>query len=222
MIRLLNAYFPRRTLFLGISEACLVALAFVAATIARLGKADASLMLRYEQGFLKILVLTGAFIICMYYFDLYDSSILSNQREVLSRLFQVLGTMCILVAVVYYLDPPLELGRGITLIGLFIVAIILALWRGLFSALNRRPRFAERTMIFGDEPSASRLLREVESRPELGLSVVGRILVGGNGSYELNWDSRSSNGTSDGTITRRGASNRRRSAASESRHCCAG
>jgi sugar transferase (PEP-CTERM system associated) len=201
MIRLLNAYFPRRTLFLGISEACLVALAFVAATIARLGKTDASLMLRYEQGFLKILVLTGAFIICMYYFDLYDSSILSNRREVLIRLVQVLGTMCILVAVVYYVDPFLELGRGITLIGLLIVAVILALWRALFSALNRRPQFAERTMIFGDEPSASRLLRELESRPELGLSVVGRILVGGNRSYELNWERRNSPGTSDGTIS---------------------
>ena len=103
MIRLLNAYFPKRTLFLGISEACLVALAFVAATIARLGKTDASLMLRYEQGSLKILVLTGVFVICMYYFDLYDSSILTNQREMLSRLFQVLGTVCILVAVVYYI-----------------------------------------------------------------------------------------------------------------------
>src|ERR1700691_3370545 len=202
MIRLLNAYFPRRTLFLGISEACLVALAFVAATIARLGKTDASLMLRYEQGFVKILVLTGTFIVCMYYFDLYDSSILSNRREVLIRLVQVLGTMCILVALVYYIDPLLELGRGITLIGLLIVAVILALWRALFSALNRRPQFSERTMIFGDEPSASRLLRELESRPELGLSVVGRILVGGNPSYEMNCERRSRTGTSDGAITR--------------------
>jgi len=201
MIRLLNTYFPSRTLFLGISEACLVALAFVAATIARLGKTDASLMLRYEQGFVKILVLTGAFIICMYYFDLYDSSILSNRREVLIRLVQVLGTMCILVALVYYIDPLLELGRGITLIGLLIVAVILALWRALFSALNRRPQFAERTMIFGDEPSASRLLRELESRPELGLNVVGRILVGGNRSFELNWERRNSAGISDGTIS---------------------
>jgi sugar transferase (PEP-CTERM system associated) len=200
MIRLLNAYFPRRTLFLGISEACLVALAFVAASIARLGATDASLMLRYEQGFAKILMLTGAFIICMYYFDLYDSSILSNRREVLTRLVQALGTMCILLAVVYYLYPPLELGRGIVLIGLIIVVIILVLWRQLFLVLNGRSQFAERTMIFGDEPSASRLLRELESRPELGLDVVGRILVSGNRSFELNWERRDSAGTSDGTI----------------------
>jgi sugar transferase (PEP-CTERM system associated) len=191
MIRLLNAYFPRRTLLLGISEGCLIALSFVAAAIVRLGTNDATVMLHYEQGFLKILMLSGAFVICMYYFDLYDTSILSNRREVLSRLIQVLGTMCILLAVVYYLYPPLELGRG----------IILALWRGLFFALNRQPQFAERTMIFGDEPSASRLLRELDSRPELGLSIVGRILVAGNGSYELNCERHSPNGTSEGTIT---------------------
>ena len=102
-------------------------------------------------------MLSCVFFICMHYFDLYDSSILSNRREVLSRLVQALGTVCILVALVYYLDPPLELGRGITLIGVVIVAIILALWRGLFSALNQRPQFAERTMIFGDGRSAARL-----------------------------------------------------------------
>lgn len=201
MIRVLNAYFPRRTLLLGISEACLIALSFVAAAVLRLGTNDATLMLHDKQGFLRILVLSGIFLICMYYFDLYDSSILSNQREVLSRLIQALGTLCILVAIVYYLDPHLELGRGITLIGVLIVAIILALWRGLFSALNQRPRFAERTMIFGDGPSASRLFRELDSRPELGLSVIGRILVGGNGSYELNWETGSPHGAFDSTIS---------------------
>ena len=176
-------------------------LSFVVAAIVRLGTNDATLMLQYEQGLFKILILSGAFIICMYYFDLYDSAILGNRREVLTRLVQVLGTMCILIAVVHYFYPPLELGRGVILIGLLFVAIILALWRGLFFALNRRPQFAERTMIFGDKPSASRLLRELEIRPELGLSVVGRILVAGNGSYELNCEPRSPPDISDSIIT---------------------
>ena len=58
----------------------MVALAFVAATFARLGTTDAPLMLSYEQGFLKIFILSAAFIVCMYYFDLYDSSILIRMR----------------------------------------------------------------------------------------------------------------------------------------------
>ena len=72
MIRLLNAYFPSRTVFLGVSEACLVALAFVTASFARLGGTDAAVMLSYEQGYFKIFVISVAVITCMYYFDLYD------------------------------------------------------------------------------------------------------------------------------------------------------
>jgi sugar transferase (PEP-CTERM system associated) len=186
LIRLLHAHFPARTLFLGLSEACLIALAFVAASIARLGATDATVMLSYEQGFFKIILVSGAFIVCMYYFDLYDSSTLRNLREVITRLVQVLGTMCILLAFLFYLYPALELGRGIFLIGLVFVAIILTLWRKLFSVLNSQPRFAERTIIFGDGPLASGLLQELEFRSELGLRVVARVSAAGNGLYELN------------------------------------
>jgi sugar transferase (PEP-CTERM system associated) len=167
---------------LGISETCLVALAFVAATIARLGPTDATLMFGYEKGAIKILLVSGSFMICMYYFDLYDSSILSNRREVFSRLVGVLGTVCVVLAVLYYLYPSLELGRGIFAIGFILVAVLLLLWRTLFSAINSQPQFAERALIFGDGPLAASLLRELESRPELGLRVVGQLKTFENGN----------------------------------------
>jgi len=177
LIRLLNAYFPARTLFLGISEACLVALAFVAAAMARLGASDAALMLNYEQGFLKISVVAGLFITCMYYFDLYDSSILANHREVITRVIQMLGTVCILLAVLYYIYPPLELGRGIFLIGFVLVAVLLLFWRRLFLKLNSLPQFAERALILGDGELAGSLKRELKSRTELGIRLVGELNI---------------------------------------------
>jgi sugar transferase (PEP-CTERM system associated) len=175
MIRLLNAYFPRRVLFLGISEACLVMLAFVAAAVARLGSTDASLMLLYEQGLAKIVALSVAIIVCMYYFDLYESSVLGNRREVLVRLVQVVGTISMALAFLYYVYPPLELGRGIFIMGLAIVAVSLVLWRRLFFAINGRPEFAERAIIFGDGHLGRLLLDEIAARPELGLRIVARI-----------------------------------------------
>ena len=175
MIRLLNAYFPRRTFLLGVSEAFLVALAFIAATIARLGTTDASLMLSYEQGFLKVVVVSAAFVICMYYFDLYDSSILNNRREVLTRLVQVLGTTCLVLAGFYYVYPSLELGRGIFLIGTLFVAVLLFLWRRLFLVINSAPALADRVLILGDGSLAGPLSREITQRPELALRVVGHI-----------------------------------------------
>jgi len=175
VIRLLNVYFPRRTLFLGISEACLVALAFVIASVTRLGLTDASLMLNYEQGGFKIFVVSLIFVGCMYYFDLYDSLILSNKREVLTRLIQVLGVACILLAVIYYAYPPLQIGRGIFAIGLCFVAVFLWLWRRLFSAVNSQAQFAERVLIFGMGPLAESLAAELGARPELGIRVVGQM-----------------------------------------------
>ena len=190
MIRLLHAYFPARTLFLGISEACLIGLAFVAATIARLGMNDATLMLNYEQGFAKIFVVAAAFIMCMYYFDLYDSSIIRNHREVLTRVIQTLGTVCILLAVLYYFYPPLELGRGIFLVGFIFVALLLFLWRRLFLKFNALPQFAERTLILGESTLASSIKSELDSRTELGIRVVGHLqgIENGDAKTPLTWD----------------------------------
>jgi sugar transferase (PEP-CTERM system associated) len=185
---------------LGISEACVVALAFVAATIARLGPNDATLMLGYQQGAIKILVVSAAFIACMYYFDLYDSSVLSNRSEILGRLIAVLGTVCILLAFLYYVYPALELGRGIFLIGFSLVAVVLWLWRRLFSAINSQPQFAERALIFGDGPLAASLLHELKSRPELGLRVVGHVLPTSNGTNELHCEGRESIGDPPETV----------------------
>jgi sugar transferase (PEP-CTERM system associated) len=175
MIRLLHAHFPSRTVFLGLSEAFLVSFAFLVATVMRLGTDEASIMLSYEQGIVKIAVVLIASLVCMYYFDLYNSSILTNRREAIARLIQVLGTECILLALVYYVYPPLELGRGIFLIGFALMAVLLFLWRRLFARLNVLPQFAQRTLIFGDGPLAQPLLYEFGSRPELGVNVVSHL-----------------------------------------------
>jgi sugar transferase (PEP-CTERM system associated) len=181
LIRLLHAYFSKRTLFLGISEACLVSFGFVAAAVARLGANHAALVLSYQHGPLKVLVVSASFLICMYYFDLYDSSVLNNRREALIRLIQMLGTVYVALALLYFLYPPLELGRGIFLIGFMFVAMLLLVWRNLFAVINSAPRFAERALILGEGPLVEPLLRELESRPELGLRVVGHVVATGNG-----------------------------------------
>lgn len=185
MFRLLNAYFPTRTLFLGVSEACLVAAAFVAAAIARLGPNDAVIMLNYEQGFLKILVVSFAFIACMYYFDLYDSSILNNPREVHTRLIQMQGTVCLILAGLYYMYPPLELGRRIFVIGFILVAIVLLIWRHFFLTLNGLPQFAERALILGNSPLGDSLVAELKCRPILGIRVVGQLKGFGENTGDL-------------------------------------
>jgi len=150
--------------------------------VARLGADGAGFVFNYQHGSLKILVVSVAIVICMYYFDLYETSVLANHREVIVRIVETLGTVYCLSVLLYYLYPPLELGRGIFVIGLVFTAMLLLLWRMLFSKINSVPELSDRALIFGEGPLAELLESEFESRTELGIRVVGRFLPSNNGN----------------------------------------
>jgi len=179
MVKLFDAYVPARTLFLVIAETLIIFSAMVAAVFLRFG-ADAELALSYQQGFLKVTVVAAVCMICLYYFDLYDSLVISNPREVVTRLIVVLGVVCLVVAVLYYLYPPLQLGRGIFLLGIILVGLALVGSRELFFALNRSALFADSTILLGDGPLARSLAREIQNRCELGMRLVGYIGTANN------------------------------------------
>jgi sugar transferase (PEP-CTERM system associated) len=178
MIRLFNTYFPTRTLLLTLTEAILVTSGFVLAVLLSSGTAvDAKIYLLYENGAGRIGLVVLVFLVLMYYFDLYNSAILTNRREVVTRLVGVLGTTFVALAVLYYTFPDASLGGSVLWAGILMVAIAVPVWRSFFFVLNRSARFAERTLIYGDGPLASSLMDAIAQRPELGLRVSGYVGV---------------------------------------------
>ena len=176
MIRLFNAYFPTRTLLLTVTEALLVTLGFVAAVVYWAGTAtDANIYLLYENGLGRIGLVVGIFVLLMYYFDLYDSIVLSNRREVVTRLVGVLGCSFVSIAVLYYAFPELRLVGTTLWMGVGIVAVTVPAWRKLFFVLNRSARFSERAILYGDGPLALPLMDAIANRSELGVRVVGFV-----------------------------------------------
>jgi sugar transferase (PEP-CTERM system associated) len=176
MIRLFNAYFPTRTLLLTVTEALLVTLAFTISVVLWAGTAlDANIYLLYENGFGRIGLVVGIFVLLMYYFDLYDSIVLSNRREVVTRLVGVLGCGFVALSVLYYAFPEISLVGSTLWPGVAIVAVTVPAWRKLFFTLNRSARFSERAILYGDGPLALPLMEEIGNRSELGVRVVGFI-----------------------------------------------
>ena len=155
MIRLFNAYFPTRTLLLTVTEALLVTLAFVVSVVFWAGTAmDANIYLLYENGLGRIGLVVGIFVLLMYYFDLYDSIVLSNRREVVTRLVGVLGCAFVALSVLYYAFPEISLVGSTLWLGVAIVGVTVPAWRKLFFVLNRSARFSERAILYGDGPLA--------------------------------------------------------------------
>ena len=176
MIRLFNTYFPTRTILLTLTEAVLVTAGFGFAVLFASGSAaDARIYLLYENGAGRIALVVLVFLVLMYYFDLYNSAILTNRREVVTRLVGVLGTTFVALAALYYTFPDASLGEPVLWSGIVIVAVAVPVWRSFFFILNRSNRFAERTLIYGDGPLALPLIHRIAQRPELGLRVAGYV-----------------------------------------------
>src|ERR1051326_5267672 len=139
MVRLFHVHFASRTLLLVASEAVLISLALLAAIILRF-RGDVEMALLYEGGVLRIGIASIVLMICMHYYDLYDSLVLHRPTEVLTRLVPVLGTTSVILAGLYYVYPDIQLGRGPFILWILLAGVVLVGWRLLFSVLNRSAR----------------------------------------------------------------------------------
>lgn len=136
---------------------------------------DSTILLFYENGLLRIAIVCAICMVCIYYYDLYNSLVISSGREVATKLVQVVGTTCIILAVLYYLYPPIQIRTGLFVPAVLFMGICLIGWRRVFAFVNRSERFAERAVILGDGPLVLPLANEIAGRSELGFRVVGFV-----------------------------------------------
>jgi exopolysaccharide biosynthesis polyprenyl glycosylphosphotransferase len=174
MIRLFRVYFPTRVLVLAVLEAMLISFALMIAAVIWFGS-DAELKLVYENGFVGIVVVTGTCVLCMYYYDLYNTTVISNQREVPLRAIQAFGATCVVLALMYYAFPGVRLNRGVVVFGLVLTGVGLMGSRTLFVRFNRSTQLSQRTVLLGCGPLVHLLTAQIGKHPELGIEIVGYL-----------------------------------------------
>lgn len=173
MIRVLGQYLPFKTLMLVVTEGALIVGSIAVAMWIHYGNlADTS----WYLGRPYVIAQTGVTLvvcwICFYYNDLYDLQIVSRRAELVVHLLQALGMTALALACLYYLDPDLCLGRSVSGLAAAVIFVSLLIWRLAVDASDfLRP--ARRLLIAGTGPPGIRLVRDILTRPELNLKVVG-------------------------------------------------
>ena len=171
MIRLFNVYYPVRTLVLLIGEALIVWTSFLLGAVYAF-RQDSYLVLNYEGGYIKILVVTALVLLCSHWFDLYDTARLNSRAELYFRLLMVPGLLAFLLAGVSYVRPNYLLGNGSSAIGLLILTVALFGWRIGFTWLVQLPILIERVYVLGTGERAQRLVQGLRQNPEIGVEIV--------------------------------------------------
>lgn len=172
MIRLFNVYYPLRSVILLGSELLLIVGSLLLSVLLQWG-ADSFIVLNYESGYWKIFGTTGLAMLCLYYFDLYDMQRLRSQGETFFRLLFVVGALSVAFGVVGYFFPVVMMRGGVSLLGFFLVAVSLTLWRAAYPWIVRLPGLRERVYVLGSGARAQFLIDVLRSRPELGMDVIG-------------------------------------------------
>ncbi|MGD0735518.1 MAG: TIGR03013 family XrtA/PEP-CTERM system glycosyltransferase [Terracidiphilus sp.] len=180
MIRILNVYYPTRTLVLLLCEALLVCGSFLLATAYLVGP-DSYIALIYENGILKILGMTALTLLLSYYFDLYAPQRILGRWEIYFRLLLVLSVLSFFLAGLLYLFPEMDIYPNVLLVGVSTLTIALAVWRWIYDWLLGLAMFRERVYVLGSGERALEVVRTLRARRDAGMEVVE-----GKGEGELN------------------------------------
>jgi exopolysaccharide biosynthesis polyprenyl glycosylphosphotransferase len=165
---------PGKTLVLVLSEGALIGCGLLFATALRFLSLDGLRQQLSEPGALvRYGVVIAACELALYYYDLYDLSLVRRRTILFARLLQALGAACLILAVFYYVDPELSLGRGVAVIAAPIIITFVISWRLLVDAGLPFFRRRQRVLIMGSGSAGKALAQEVVSRPELNIEIVG-------------------------------------------------
>jgi sugar transferase (PEP-CTERM system associated) len=176
MIRIFSQYVSLKSLMLVGLETVLIALSLLCAARLRFWN-DAVEFQAYTdlprfawQAAIIILI----YQICFYLNDLYAPQPADWREDQVLRLGQALGAASLLLGVLYCLVPTLLVGRGVFLLNLFLMTGFLLISR---MALDRLwiATPTQNILILGSGPLASTVAREIVTRHDLRLNLVGCV-----------------------------------------------
>ena len=113
--------------------------------------------------------------LCMYYAGLYDLRVALRPSVLLGKLGQALGAGAIVLLLVFFMLPPLAIGRGIFIPSLGFAACGLLGWRLLYQRIHTLNRFRINVLILGTDIEAQKLAEELCNYQALGYELCGFI-----------------------------------------------
>ncbi len=170
----------RRSLIIGIGDLVLIPCAYIGAYFIRFGTL-ANFITYLSPAFL--LILTGAYITVLYFFDLYSVTRKIQYRTLAGRIILAVGASAVLTSILKYVYSLLPIGRGVLAIANSILIVLIFLWRETGFRLLRLIGNPVPLIIVGSGRNTAEIITLLRGDPEY--HVLG-VLADGNAEFESN------------------------------------
>jgi sugar transferase (PEP-CTERM system associated) len=176
MLRIGGQKVPTALLLLLAADTVLIIIGLLLATVVRFSVGDYGPVVTYVMTWRMLFRCLLVILVCevaLYFNDLYDFRLFTTRNEIIVRLLQAFGVACLALAVFYFVEPDLGLGRGIAALAAPLILGLTLGWRLIWAHNSHRVGGAERLLFLGTGPTGISLARDILARPELRLKLVG-------------------------------------------------
>jgi sugar transferase (PEP-CTERM system associated) len=168
MLRLFKQYYPIRNALFVLGEGLAI---FLAVIISGRIMLDDHTSLFTLVVVLKVLLITIACQICLYYNDLYDLKVTDTLVELGIRLLQALGASAILLAIVYFFFPACIISEGLFMISIVFIVILIVSWRIGYTHILKIGMFDQKIIILGSSDTAMEIVKEIQDKKDCGYEI---------------------------------------------------
>jgi sugar transferase (PEP-CTERM system associated) len=123
----------------------------------------------------KVGLVTGLCLLCLYYNECYDLTVVRTERELTIRCLQSVGAASILLALLYLVAPSLVVADGAFLAATIPLLLAILAWRLLFNRLVTLGPLEERVLIVGTGPGSRLVAGEILAQRDFPYHIVGFI-----------------------------------------------
>jgi sugar transferase (PEP-CTERM system associated) len=157
-----------------VSEAALIATAYVLG-IHFLSDIDPTVWLLYDDGLVRVALLTAVLLMAIYFQDLYSYIRPASRFALLQQFCLTFGVGFLFQAMLSYGAPALVLPRRTMMFGSVALLVALPAWRIFYGALVLQAIASERILFLGASHTACRVAEGIRDRPELGMTAIGFV-----------------------------------------------
>jgi exopolysaccharide biosynthesis polyprenyl glycosylphosphotransferase len=123
----------------------------------------------------RVAIVTIVCIVAFYYNDLYNFEVPHDVGQLFRRLCRALGLSALVLAGVYLMFPTMILGGNLASYALLLTLVSVLAGRIAVYALAKRAPFSQRVLLLGGGPLVVELARQIRTRPDLALRLVGAL-----------------------------------------------
>jgi sugar transferase (PEP-CTERM system associated) len=126
----------------------------------------------YQFGYwVKYLVIIFVIQLALYYHSLYEFKNGYTINQLIFKIFHALCISCIILSVLYFIFPQIQIATIDILFSIFIVSFFLFSWRLVYQSICKKGYFKEKIFLIGTGQLARSILEVINKNIDSGVSV---------------------------------------------------